>query len=226
MPSRRLRLVVPIAIAVVVVGAAGTALLWALVSDETGSSAPGTERQVHMAGSESDEGSRTKDDGAVQAADPGQPASIVLPTLDVSADVLDIGMSTDPDDPNYRTLVPPDDPAVVGWWRDGPLPGAVKGSALLLGHTEKVPGKVGIGHGAFGRISQLHKGDPVRVRTEQGVLDYRVSEVTPAKDFDDVARDAERIDDREYPGGRIVLITCWYDGGEFTGNTFVFAEPV
>lgn len=226
MRSSRARLVALLsAIAVVAIGTIATALLWPSDDDDQSNAVAGAERQAGKAASDSDASSETSDGAPKAATDAARPAEIVLPTLDISANVLDIGMSTDPDDPDYRTLVPPDDPSVVGWWRDGPIPGATKGSALLLGHTEKVPGKVGIGHGAFGRISQLHKGDPVRVRTEDGSLDYRVTEVEPAMDFDDVARGAEQIDDREYPGGRIVLVTCWYDGGKFTGNTFVFAEP-
>lgn len=207
--------------------AAVSALFWMVVGDGSAADAASArhERTIDDEGADSDP-SESAPDSSVGTKDPAKPGTIVVPTLGVRAEIEEIGMSLDPDDENYRTLVPPDDPATVGWWRDGPMPGAQKGSALLLGHTERVPGKVGVGDGAFGRISRLHKGDPVRVHTEDGTQRYEVTKISAGRDFDEVARQAGQIDDRNFPGGRLVLITCWFDGAKFTGNTFVFAEPV
>ncbi|GAA4995000.1 hypothetical protein GCM10023317_24060 [Actinopolymorpha pittospori] len=135
-------------------------------------------------------------------------------------------MVTDKNDPKYRTLTPPRDPAAVGWWRDGPRPGAPKGSALILGHTQKVPGAVGVGDGALGHISRLRPRDRIDVTTDGGTIHYSVTKVAPDWSYQKVAKDAQSIDDRDFPDGRLVLITCWYDGIRFSGNTFVFAEPL
>lgn len=144
---------------------------------------------------------------------------LLIPRLGVDAPIYEIGMVD-------RTLVPPDDPSTVGWWRGGPEPGAPEGSALIIGHTEKLPGVEGTGNGALGHISRLRVDDRIEVRTRDGLIRYRVTEIRPAMEYDQVAEKAPTIYDRDYPGGRLVLITCWSNGTEFTGNTFVFAEPV
>ncbi|WP_020574196.1 sortase domain-bontaining protein [Actinopolymorpha alba] len=169
---------------------------------------------------------RQTDDADGADAHSSVPARLVIPKLRVSATVHGIGMSNDPKDPSYRTLVPPTDPATVGWWQDGPKPGAEVGSVLIVGHTKKVSGVVGVGGGALGHISRLRPGDRINLFTDRGVVRYAVTEVTAGKEFGQVAQDAHRIDDRAFPGGRLVLITCWYDGSRFTGNTFAFARPV
>jgi hypothetical protein len=166
------------------------------------------------------------DAASYDQAGAGLPSRIDIPRLRVSAPVQNISMSNDPDDPKYRTLVPPDDPDTVGWWRDGPKPGAGVGTALIVGHTLKKPGVEGIGGGALGHASQLRQGDRIDVFTDHGVVRYQVTEVVPDKAFEQVAEEAQRIDDRHFPGGRLALITCWYDGARFTGNTFVFAQPL
>jgi sortase (surface protein transpeptidase) len=153
-------------------------------------------------------------------------ARLVIPKLDVDAPVHEVGMSTDPGDPKYRILSPPSDPDTIGWWKGGPLPGAPSGTALLIGHTKKRSGVAGVGDGALGYISRLRAGDAVDVVVAGRTIAYRVTEVAPDQDFAAVADAAASIDDRTYPGGRLVLVTCWYDGTKFTGNTLVYAQPV
>ncbi|MEQ7126276.1 class F sortase [Actinopolymorpha sp. B11F2] len=159
-------------------------------------------------------------------AEAGVPSRIEIPRLHVSAPVQGISMSNDPASKKYRTLVPPSDPATVGWWQDGPIPGAGVGSSLIVGHTLKRQGVEGVGGGALGYAARLRQGDDVDVYTNRGVVRYEVTRVVPDKAFEQVAEEAKAIDDRHFPGGRLVLITCWYDGSRFTGNTFVFAQPV
>jgi hypothetical protein len=155
----------------------------------------------------------------------GVPSRLVIPRLHVDAPVQAISMSEDRASKRYRTLVPPSDPGTVGWWQDGPVPGAGLGSSLMVGHTLKRPGIEGVGGGALGHAARLRQGDEVTVYTDGGVVEYEVTKVVPDKAFEQVAREAKTIDDRHFPGGRLVLITCWYDGSRFTGNTFVFAQP-
>jgi hypothetical protein len=64
------------------------------------------------------------------------------------------------------------------------------------------------------------------VEVEGRTIAYRVERVAPDQPFSAVADEAGSIDDRDYPGGRLVLVTCWFDGSKFTGNTLVFATPM
>ena len=59
---------------------------------------------------------------------PGRPSLITLPSLAVQAPVVPVRLVG-------GGLTPPSDPTSVGWWAEGALPGARRGSALLVGHT-------------------------------------------------------------------------------------------
>jgi LPXTG-site transpeptidase (sortase) family protein len=143
----------------------------------------------------------------------GIPRRIVAPRLGVDAPVT--GVAAAPG----GVLVPPDDPTVLGWWRDGARPGAVRGAALIAGHT------VSSGGGAFDDLETLRVGDRVTVRTGRGAIGYRVTGVTVYRKAA-LTRDAERVFSQSIPG-RLVLITCEeWDGSRYLSNAVVFADPV
>jgi LPXTG-site transpeptidase (sortase) family protein len=142
----------------------------------------------------------------------GTPVRLVVPGLGVDAPVT--GVSA-PD----GVLLPPSDPQVLGWWRDGALPGAARGSTLITGHT------VSTGGGAFDDLETLRRGDRVRVRTTRGVLAYEVTGVTIYRKAT-LAEDAARVFSQSVPG-RLVLITCEdWNGSTYLSNAVVFAEPL
>jgi len=58
---------------------------------------------------------------------------------------------------------------VLGRYQDGARPGAVRGSALITGHT------VHTGGGALDELDDLRAGDSVRVSTAKGTIGYRGS---------------------------------------------------
>jgi LPXTG-site transpeptidase (sortase) family protein len=156
--------------------------------------------------------------GAVQRTRPerspaaGQPVRLVVPRLHVDAPVLPI---TAPG----RVLLPPSDPQELGWWRDGAVPGAAHGGALITGHT------VHTGGGAFDDLETLRAGDPVTVRTTKGRVRYEVTGVTVYRKAR-LARDAARVFRQSGPG-RLVLITCEdWNGVTYLSNAVVFADPV
>jgi LPXTG-site transpeptidase (sortase) family protein len=147
-----------------------------------------------------------------RAAQAGTPVRLVVPVLGVDAPVLPIAAAG-------GVLLPPSNPQTLGWWRDGAVPGAARGGALITGHT------VHTGGGAFDDLETLRRGDRVRVRTAKGVLDYRVTGVTIYRKAT-LARDAERVFSQTVPG-RLVLITCEdWDGSEYLSNAVVFADRV
>lgn len=148
----------------------------------------------------------------VAPPEPGAPRQVLIPALDVHARVLPVRA---PD----RTLVPPRDPARLGWWADGAKPGAKEGSALIAGHT------VHTGGGALDDLEDLRKGDAVVVRTDRGTVRYTVERVrTYSKGR--IADDATRLFSQDAPG-RLVLITCEdWDGARYLSNVVVTATPV
>jgi sortase (surface protein transpeptidase) len=104
----------------------------------------------------------------------GQPATDVLarpvglriPAIDVKTLLTRLGLQPD------GTVEVPDEPAVAGWYRLGPTPGAM-GSAVILGHVDSATGPA-----VFYRLSQLGVGDRVVVRLDNGSsAEFRVSSV-------------------------------------------------
>jgi LPXTG-site transpeptidase (sortase) family protein len=115
------------------------------------------------------------------------------------------------------TLIPPSDPTHLGWWADGALPGAARGSALVTGHT------VHTGGGALDDLEQLRPGDAVVVRTDRGRIHYEVDRVR-VYSKGRIARDAERLFSQKV-AGRLVLITCEdWDGSRYLSNVVVTAR--
>lgn len=143
---------------------------------------------------------------------PGLPRRLVVPMLGVDAPVVPISAPG-------GVLLPPSDPQMLGWWRDGARPGAARGGALITGHT------VSAGGGAFDDLETLRPGDEVRVRTPDRVLRYAVTGVRIYRKAR-IARDAERLFSQSVPG-RLVLITCEdWNGSFYESNAVIFAERV
>ena len=140
----------------------------------------------------------------------GRPTRLVVPKLGVDAPVIDIGVVD-------GVLLPPSDPQTLGWWSAGAEPGALRGGALITGHT------VHTGGGAFDDLETLEVGDRVQVRTGKGTIGYAVSGVTIYRKAS-LARDAARVFSQTVPG-RLVLITCEdWNGSGYDSNAIVFAE--
>ncbi|WP_433163079.1 class F sortase [Kribbella sp. CA-247076] len=144
-------------------------------------------------------------------AKPANPVKVSVPSLGISARVLGIRA-------RGGTLVPPANPRLVGWWSDGAVPGAAKGSAIITGHT------VHDGGGAFDDLDQLSAGATVSVTTGRGTVEYVVSAVTVYRKKT-LAKRAARLFDQGVPG-RLVLVTCEdWDGTAYLSNAVVIAVP-
>lgn len=142
---------------------------------------------------------------------PGRPTHIVIRRLGVDVPVVPINTVG-------RTLTPPADADVLGWWSAGAEPGAAHGTALVTGHT------VHTGGGALDHLSTVRVGDPVTVTTARGKLAYRVVKVVDLSKAR-LARTAARLFDQRGPG-RLVIVTCsGWDGEEYLSNTVVTAQP-
>lgn len=118
-----------------------------------------------------------------------------------------------------RALVPPADPRVLGWWAPGARPGALRGSALITGHT------VHAGGGALDDLSDLEPRDRVEVRTAGLRMPYVVRKVR-VFGKGRLLTEAERLFDQEVQG-RLVVVTCAdWDGTQYLSNVVVTAVPL
>lgn len=93
---------------------------------------------------------------AVVAPAPGLPVSIEIPKLNITDDIVAVGLAKD-----GSMEVPPVERS--GWFRLGPKPGAV-GPATVIGHVDYD----GVS-GALGRIGELRNGDQAIVSDTSGV---------------------------------------------------------
>lgn len=139
-----------------------------------------------------------------------------LPSLHLSAGIVPVDVGTD------GSLDVPDDPAVLGWWRSGGLPGSGRGSVVIDGHVDSAAR----GPGTFFRLRELQPGDPVVVESAMGsVRRYRV---TGRRQFPKAELAANAVFSQDVEE-RLVLITC---GGRFDrvqrsydDNVVIFALP-
>lgn len=144
--------------------------------------------------------------------EPGAPRRLSIPALGVDAPVVPVRAPG-------RNLVPPRDPAQLGWWADGVRPGARRGAALLAGHTVH-----GAARGALDDLERLRRGDEVAVRTGRSTLTYVVTRVRIFTKGE-LARHAERLFD-QHAAHRLVVVTCEdWDGTRFLSNVVVTARP-
>jgi LPXTG-site transpeptidase (sortase) family protein len=142
----------------------------------------------------------------------GPPEQVVVRRLGVRSAVVPISGDT-------GVLLPPADPQLLGWWREGAVPGAARGTAVLTGHT------VHTGGGAFDHLRGLVAGDRVRVRTTRGTIGYSVVDVHVYTKRA-LARSSDRVFRLTGPG-RLVLVTCSdWNGADYDTNTVVTARPV
>ena len=142
----------------------------------------------------------------------GPPQRLLVDRLSVSSQVVPISGES-------GVLLPPSDAQLLGWWREGAVPGAAHGTAVLTGHT------VSTGGGAFDNLGRLVPGDRVLVRTTNGAIPYSVRS-TRIYSTAALARHSRDIFALDGPG-RLVLITCsGYNGRIYLSNTIVVATPV
>ncbi|MCM3662170.1 class F sortase [Georgenia satyanarayanai] len=163
----------------------------------------------------------TGPDGHVQSAltavahapTPVPPAQVTLPG--VTAEVVAVGVL-----PSGELQLPAD-PARVGWWAAGAVPGQAEGTVVLAGHMDGL--RRG---GAMSALLVVASGDVVSLEDSRGrAHEYRVVErsTTPQESLDPSLFT---------PDGphRLVLVTCGgtYDEatGRYSENIVVVAEPV
>ena len=129
----------------------------------------------------------------------GKPVRVVIPAIDVDAELVDLGIHDDGsmEVPNF---------GLAGWYAPGPRPGE-PGPAVIAAHVDSVRGP-----DVFYRLSELGAGDKITVRHADGSRtafrvqrsEQQLKEELPAER---IWNDTEKVVLR--------LITC---GGDFDPN--------
>lgn len=149
-------------------------------------------------------------------ADPGLPARLVIPSINVNANVIQVGLTAG------GAVDTPKGPYEVAWYKLGPRPGT-EGSAVITGHYG--PWQTGA-NSVFDNLHKLKKGDKVYVRDNAG------------KEFAFVVRESRIYGPNDTApevfnsssGAHLNLITCsgqWLQNQRtYTQRLVVFADAV
>jgi sortase (surface protein transpeptidase) len=145
-----------------------------------------------------------------------EPVGLQIPSLDVEAPVVDVGLEDD------GGMEIPEDVSTVGWYELGVAPGE-QGTAVIAGHVDSAEQ----GPGAFWDIRRLDVDDVVTVDHEDGTSSaWRVvARTTYPKDELPISDIFTR-----FGPSRLVLITCdgEFDRGarSYSDNVVVYTVPV
>jgi hypothetical protein len=141
------------------------------------------------------------------------PVRLRVPAAHVDTGLQRLGRNAD------GTIAVPSNPAVAGWYEDGPRPGQ-PGPAVILGHVDSTSGPA-----VFFNLSRMSRGDTIKVDSADGsTRTFRVTGVT-------------RVPKTQFPTDQVYLptlepalrlVTC---GGSFDtaahsyrDNVIVFAD--
>jgi LPXTG-site transpeptidase (sortase) family protein len=144
-----------------------------------------------------------------------RPVGLTIPDIDVTTQVTRLGLEAD------GSVEVPEDPALAGWYRLGPAPGA-PGSSVILGHVDSVTGPA-----VFYRLDELRPGDRLTVGLDDGTsVQFRVHSIRTYPNADFPARKIYGRQGRS----QLNLITCGgaYDSsrGGYQSNVVVNARLV
>jgi sortase (surface protein transpeptidase) len=131
------------------------------------------------------------------AAKPPRPVRVEVPSAGIDSAVRPVGVAAD------GQMALPADPAVLGWYRYGPAPGAAEGSVVLAGHLDSRR----YGLGPLVGLREVEPGDTVRVGSRDGTRRYTVVDV---RRYDRQALPEELFS--RSGKERLRIITC---GGEY-----------
>ncbi|GLW48804.1 class F sortase [Streptomyces sp. NBRC 14336] len=144
------------------------------------------------------------------------PKRVRVPAAGLDARIRPVGVTEE------GAVAVPADPERAGWYRFGPAPGSVRGSAVLVGHVDSETGALG----EFAALYDVRPGDRVEVRrTGAEPVVYRVaSRTTVSKD------DLPSSVFRRTGAPVLTLITCAPpfvpERGGYQANLVVTARPL
>lgn len=140
------------------------------------------------------------------------PESIDIPSLDLDAPLMKLGM-----DKNGDVELPPfDKPKTAGWFTGSAVPGD-KGASVIVGHVDTKTAPA-----VFFKLRQVRKGEIVKVERSDGkTVEYKVDSIQQVHKDDFPAK-------RVYVDDGLKLVTCGgkfdYAKGEYLDNIIVYAS--
>ena len=141
---------------------------------------------------------------------------LTAPTVGIDLPVRPVGVARD------RQMALPADPAMLGWYRYGPAPGAGRGSVVVAGHLDSRR----YGLGPLVRLRDVQVGDRVVVTRDDGTR--RAYLVRSLRRYDRQALPAELFS--RTGGERLRIVTCGGaylpELGGYQQNLVVTAVPV
>jgi sortase (surface protein transpeptidase) len=174
----------------------------------TSPSAPQSTPERPTAGSgQTDVRDRTK--GLVLPA--SHPVAVSIPSIGVKSRLVDLGLKN-------GAMETPADPAVAGWFSQGPAPGAL-GPAVIAGHV------TWNGAAVFKRLGAMRRGDQIAVIRKDGKT--AVFTVTRVARFSKSRFPTEAVYGQiDYAGLRLITCGGTYDaaGHTYLDNVVVFAK--
>ncbi len=186
------------AVLVVLLGALVLAILDGPETQALPSARGGADSAVSVAGSE--------------LSSTGGSDALIVPTIGLDASMIDIALEPS------GVLTPPADYTGVGFWDSSATPGSRTGQTVVTGHT------VHTGGGVMNRLASVAEGDPLQIRFDGALTDYRVRKVVVLSKAE-VAAKAQALFGQDRRGGRLVLVTCTdWDGADYESNVIVFAD--
>lgn len=159
------------------------------------------------------------------AASVAAPASVSIPALDITDDIVPVGLCPKvalPECTSVGGLEVPD-VSKVGYYTGLPKPGENgAGPALLAGHINYA-GQVG----DFAKIGQLHRGDRVVVTDQAGAsYEFEVYAVVEFPKVEYPKRSVKLLGDTGVPEVRLVTCSGKIVGHSYLNNTIVSARLV
>ncbi|GAA2312357.1 hypothetical protein GCM10010149_74070 [Nonomuraea roseoviolacea subsp. roseoviolacea] len=150
--------------------------------------------------------------GTQQAAAKVVPESIDIPSIDVEAPLMKLGLTKD----GEVELPPFEKPKVAGWYSGSAVPGE-KGASVIVGHVDTKTAPA-----VFYKLRKMRKGELVKVERSDGkVATYKVEAV-------------EQVHKDHFPAKKVYvddglkLVTCGgtfdYAKGEYIDNIIVYAS--
>jgi LPXTG-site transpeptidase (sortase) family protein len=149
---------------------------------------------------------------AEQSAEAVVPETVGIPSIDVDAPLMELGVTKD----GEVELPPYERPKLAGWFKNSAVPGE-KGASVIIGHVDTKTAPA-----VFFKLRQLRKGQLVRVERSDGkVVEYKVDSVEQVHKENFPLR-------RVYVDDGLKLVTCGgkFDStkGEYDDNVIVYAS--
>lgn len=156
-------------------GAAATGTASAVASAEssraalqnTAAALPDFDEEDLVNGGEGEQGAILGGPGIVNssALENRTPWILLVPSAGIRARIVALGLTPD------RALGAPDNPEVIGWWRDGAAPGEV-GNVILDGHRDFTDTAGNVGTGVCWLLPDTQRGDFLLIRDEEAAVTY------------------------------------------------------